>query len=258
MFAFPQGDRQNHSLLRLALDRLSSHPTRAYLSLHEPERDLLGGGEPPPGLVGLQFIRKDDRLHIVGHFRHIELSFWWIVNMYEMGRILDWAYDLNKGWAKGKGSIVVQASFASWRSDDPRPIFDSRLDTLPLGDLFDVIVRVGESRIDGLSELSSLLKNKLSHTSEYNIDLAGLSHIQEVLEGVRRMNLRQRRTNGKHLRQLADMISGVTHLLAAAMVESEIDAVRDSVTKAKSELQRAIMSIDRRLAARRNSLASNS
>jgi hypothetical protein len=72
------------------------------------------------------------------------------------------------------------------------------------------------------------------------------------------MNLRQRRTNGKHLRQLADMISGVTHLLAAAMVESEIDAVRDSVTKAKSELQRAIMSIDRRLAARRNSLASNS
>ncbi|HEY0480369.1 MAG TPA: metallophosphoesterase, partial [Kofleriaceae bacterium] len=71
--------------------------SRAYVGLYNAFLDAKGGSiPPPPCLTGLQLQLDGNLLNVVATFRKIELSFWWLVNMYEMELLLKYACSQHK------------------------------------------------------------------------------------------------------------------------------------------------------------------
>lgn len=159
-----------------ALRSLDLSDTRGYLSLINTETDVLGEADrqPLPGLVGVQFVRNGQQLDIVGTFRSLELSFWWVVNMYEAGKLLDWA-------AKKKGlklgTITFFAPFAEWRKD-PRPSFRTDIDELTVSALANFALATEPQE---LKKLVGLLDQKIRHTSVFDLDPKGLQNLSDLL-----------------------------------------------------------------------------
>jgi hypothetical protein len=159
-----------------ALALLDLSPTRGYLSLINTDTDVLGevDRQPLPGLVGVQFIRHDGQLDIISTFRSIELSFWWVVNMYEAGKLLEWAAK-KKGLSVG--TITCFAPYAEWRKE-PHPSFRTRIDELSVSKLANLALGTAPSELKRLIEL---LEEKIRHTSVFDLDSKGLQNLADLL-----------------------------------------------------------------------------
>lgn len=172
-----------------ALRGNSDQNRRSYVGLFRTEIDSLEEAhEPPPGLVGLQFVIETgtpERLSIVASFRYIELSFWWGVNMLEAQHLLASAHR-DAGFERPieLGSITFFAALARWESS-PELVARAALDTIHSEKLTEVVVRaVASGDRSAAKELSKMLEQKIELTSARNIDSFGLDEMAGLIAGL--------------------------------------------------------------------------
>lgn len=173
----PHGPTQVVHPLQEAIKVMGS--SRSYVGLYNAFLDAKGGSiPPPPCLVGLQFQLDANVLSVVATFRKIELSFWWLVNMYEMELLLKYVSSEHKD-RPALGSITFYASLAQWKSDDPGPTFSAKLDELPTAGLVQLGLELSQGNNARAKEL---LIEKRTVSNEDNIDERGLTELSEVLK----------------------------------------------------------------------------
>jgi hypothetical protein len=136
-----------------------------------------------PALMGVQFVPRDGRLDLVFTFRNLELSFWWVVNMYEAVELLGWAVGRlaarsnSARWQPGR--ITFFSAVASWEPD-PRPPMRAGLDSMALGEL----VRLATQGARGRAGIATLLEEKASLTTVSNLEPDALLQLAEVMDGL--------------------------------------------------------------------------
>jgi len=159
-------------------------PSKAFVSLFNPEIDVLTRDQPPPGLMSLQFIKNSPFLDLVATFRKIELSYWWVVNMYELGEILRWASDALPNNKFKPGRITFFAALAQWKRE-PKPAFMTALDKISLRDLSGLVL-AARSPGGGAQrrKLKALVEEKARHTNDANLETERLKHLFELIEGL--------------------------------------------------------------------------
>ncbi|MBK6362568.1 MAG: hypothetical protein IPF52_03370 [Saprospiraceae bacterium] len=90
------------------------------------ELDVKKDSSALPGLTGIQFVPFEEngikRLDIVAFFRNIELSFWWVVNCYEMEQLLNYACRKTQN-DYVPGRITFFSSIAEWSTDHSKVAF---------------------------------------------------------------------------------------------------------------------------------------
>jgi predicted phosphohydrolase len=158
--------------------------SHAVVSLFTPDIDILSRkDEPLPALQGIQFVSEDRKLDIFATFRKIELSFWWVVNMYEMIQLLHWA--ANEGKEKFEPRrITFYAALAEWKKE-PEPAFVTQLDSISLKELSETVASCHAGNGNAREKLRRLLHEKIEHTNENNLDAAGLSRLADLLDGLK-------------------------------------------------------------------------
>ena len=153
----------------------SDKKTRAYVGLYDPLKDANADDldQPLPGLVGLQFIKDSTKLDVVATFRGLELSFWWAVNMLEVGLLLHYAAKNTEGQLTPR-RIVFFAAVAHWKRDNPEAIFGPQVDVLPEEEI--TLTLLKSIRGDPLSQQQVMkwISDKISCTNVNNIDTSGI------------------------------------------------------------------------------------
>jgi len=169
----------------------------------------------------MQFVPEGRYLDLVATFRKLELSFWWVVNMYEMSLLLDWASKLARKQAR---RITFFAALAEWK-DEPEAALSAGIDRGDTASLVTLLMRVesGPDQESARNELASLLDEKIERTNEVNIELGGLQRVIEIAEGI----VQARRNPDRKPKNSA--ISG---------------ELREDLRTALDELQRAVRSTD--------------
>ena len=167
-----------------AIIRLEARSSWAYLGLYRSDKDTEEEPSPLPGLMGIQFVpdHQQGRLHLVATFRNLELSFWWAVNMYEFGLVLDYALD-RSGSRLQRGGITMYSAIAEWATD-PAAVFTALLDDMGLDSLLKLAARALTSAAqEPRTRLAELLRDKEINTSRTNVELAGLRNLRQALLG---------------------------------------------------------------------------
>jgi hypothetical protein len=184
------GTKSKNRPITRAIDNLKAgQKSRGYIGLFNPEIDTLyNGQEPLPGLVGIQFILSENEkfLDVVATFRKIELSFWWVVNMYEIGKILEWvAKNLFSKKPKPR-RITFFAALAEWK-ERPEATFITKIDQMKIEDITTLVCSIFynnvKSRRNNIEKLICLLEEKKRHTHENNLDIKGLELLTQVIRG---------------------------------------------------------------------------
>lgn len=167
--------------IRYALKSLDGNSiTKAYVGLYNPEIDVAAENEPLPGLMSVQFIPDGEYLDVVATFRKIELSFWWVVNMFEVGELLRWA--AKQGTRKFRPRrVTFFAALAEWKRE-PDPAFVTDLDTTKLSKMSNLVSQYHKN-IQSRTELARLLTEKSIRTNEANIDTTGIDTLIDLLGG---------------------------------------------------------------------------
>jgi 3',5'-cyclic AMP phosphodiesterase CpdA len=199
-----------------AVDRLKNSPSsKAYVSLFSRSVDVLGEGrEPLPALLSIQFIRPDStHLDVVATFRKIELSFWWVVNMFELGELLRWAAERLRLTAR---RITFFAAEAEWKTTNVEAAFATDLDDLSLRELVELVNGVMKNDAGQVSKLTALLAEKKLHTHSQNLDVAGLDRTVSVLAGLL-PSLGPRK--GKDLHALHEVLAEAADHIRKAMAD---------------------------------------
>jgi hypothetical protein len=138
--------------------------SKAYVSLYRADIDVLSpGSEPLPGLMSLQFISRGEFLDVTVTFRKVELSFWWCVNMLEVGLLLSWVCGRV---GKRSGQVTFFAAVAQWR-DDPEAPVKAALDVLTLSQMLKCVLP------PDWVKLADLLDEKQKLTNDNNLDTLG-------------------------------------------------------------------------------------
>ncbi|MEW6776052.1 MAG: metallophosphoesterase, partial [Bdellovibrionota bacterium] len=112
---------------------------RAYAGLFNIDLDVLSNSQPLPALVGVQFIQDSKYLDLVVTFRNLELSFWWVVNMYEAIKLLHWATEKTRRNFTPR-RITFFSSIAEWKHD-PKPALTAAIDGKPLRELTSIVLK---------------------------------------------------------------------------------------------------------------------
>jgi hypothetical protein len=165
----------------------SNQRSHAYVGLYRPEIDAIPQrqDEPLPGLMSLQFVDRAGRLDAVATFRKIELSFWWPVNMYEVGQLLIWAASKHTPETRKPGRIVFFAALAEWKSA-PEATLVSKLDEASLPSLVELVIGAHSGSGEASNRLRELLDEKRQLTDTKNLDPTGVKRLAEVVTGVRK------------------------------------------------------------------------
>lgn len=187
MFGIPEAarklsDRDIFRPIVRALDNLErGNTSNAYVGLFRPEIDVVSSkDEPLPALVGIQFIPQDDnRLDLVATFRKIELSYWWVVNMYEAAQLLEWGSSYAK---RRPGRITFFAPLAEWKKR-PETALVTKLDGAEIDDLIALFLKISKDDANAKQELRKMLEEKVQHTNEKNLDARGLTRALAVIRG---------------------------------------------------------------------------
>jgi len=178
--------------LKKAIDAIGdSQGSRSYVSLFDPKIDTFSDrGGPLPGLMSFQFIKSnsvDEKGHhaidLTVTFRKLELSFWWVVNMYESIKLLDYVVkvinkDCDSNVKYKKGGITFFAALAEWKLD-PNPAFIVDIDQPGSVDkILDLLD--GED----YSRLKFTIEEKIKNTSDTSLDSSGLKQLSAVLKAL--------------------------------------------------------------------------
>jgi predicted phosphodiesterase len=176
-----------------ALNALTGSPggRRSYVGLFMAEADTRRNAEePPPGLVGVQFYLEDpghsNVLHLTATFRHLELSFWWAVNVYEACELLEYAAPRIPGLDQkpSLGTITFFAAQAGWEKS-PDPTGCAELDTLDGGILMALVADGIDGKRSELDRLVRLLREKASYTNVANVETVGVAELVAMVHAMR-------------------------------------------------------------------------
>lgn len=173
-------DVANQSPIHAALARMKQSDSQGYMSLYRVDTDLdSSGGQPIPGLMSIQFV-PDGKTHIslVATFRKVELSYWWVVNMLELGRLLTWAADRTGRKAR---RISFFAAIAEWK-DDPEAVTTMEIDRAPIDTITQVALTL--SQPNSRATLIRWISEKESNTNANNVDTTGMERLCGILRGV--------------------------------------------------------------------------
>ena len=171
---------------------------RSYVGLFRTEIDASPNVQvPPPGLVGLQFVLDSPtRLSLVASFRHIELSFWWGVNVLEMGRLLMRGIrEAGLDPIPVPGTITFFAAMAGWE-EEPDLVACADIDLVPTDELARTVAAAMMGHDDhSIETLRDWLSQKLAFTNIANIETIGVQELAGLMKGLASV-LRPRRLEG--------------------------------------------------------------
>jgi len=171
-----------------AIQNLSSSSTRGYVGLYNFELDVKKDSSALPGLTGIQFVPVEEdgikRLDIVAFFRNIELSFWWVVNCYEMEQLLKYACRKLRNVYK-PGKITFFSSIAHWSTDHSKVAFKPLIELYTKDRIYELVSRLETSDRNAFSELKELLEDFLLKLSEININFSMLDELDSMMIGVK-------------------------------------------------------------------------
>jgi calcineurin-like phosphoesterase family protein len=220
-----------------------SETTRAYVGLYNPERDVVSDWGPPPGLVGIQFVprRVGKILDVVLTFRNLELSFWWVVNMLEARRLLEWACESNYR----PGRVTFFSAIVEWRSD-PRPMFISRIDKMEPDALFAMVMAANAGNQEAVDNLLQLLEEKRLRTTSLNIEFRSLESLVTLVKALHQQKKKNKSKAGggkallkeDFLKALEDAISALRKALDESSLRSgQVEIARDRLETAIDSLR---------------------
>jgi hypothetical protein len=218
--------------------------SHAYAGLFNPELDVLADrDEPVPALMSVQFVRDGARLDVVATFRKIELSFWWVVNMYEIGKLLHWAAGRAKLEAR---RITFFAALAEWK-EAPGPAFVARIDAMGVSELAPLVLDVAMNRESAKRELRRLLTEKRDFTNDNNLDVTGLRTCRDLAVGVMRKRGRNVLSQSV-IKALSDAVDNIQQAVAQAPGDRQTatDRARKAIDRAMQELGRRARGSSRR------------
>lgn len=221
------------AIIRRTLAKVSPGSSRAYVGLYDPSIDPKPESQMPT-LIGVQFLQEGKSLNLIVTFRKIELSTWWLVNMYEAIKLLHWATQTVQNATLTPGRITFFSSIAEWKTDPKLtviPYLDDQEET-SLGDLARLSLGVLSNDSKSKDKLKELLKDKLDYTNGDNIDPSGLERLTSVLEGIHA-------THQTH----SDLISAIrsaAEALRGALDQPSEDARLQNVTECLASIERAI------------------
>lgn len=182
LFGKPHGRKE--APIIATVDNLQKLSSNGYVSLSRPEIDTHPPqGKPVPHMIGLQFILDGQFLDAVVTFRKIELSYWWVANMYEIGKLLHWAAKRSSTESRKPRRITFFAAIAEWKAD-PEAAFATQLDEMSLEELTKLVAGIYANLAGKNGELVALLKEKRQHTNVNNLDAAGLSRLSALFAGM--------------------------------------------------------------------------
>lgn len=226
----PSDIRQTSPMLWV-IEELKRNPTtsKAYVGLYRPEIDLLSAGsEPLPGLMSLQFIKRAAVLDVTVTFRKIELSFWWCVNMMEVGELLRW---VAKRVGIPPGRITFFAGLAEWKHN-PEAAIEAKLDGMSVSTMMKLVLD------QDWGEIIRLLDEKVTRTHDNNLDSTGLAQLAEVIVGA----ASRETTSRSALESLRDRIRDATRAIDAARAHADPRQIRTATTAlaAATEILRSL------------------
>jgi len=221
--------------IRHAIQGLRSSAARGYVGMYNANIDV-SDQQPLPGLMSVQFVPDGDYLDVVATFRKLELSFWWAVNMYELGELLRWAAQQDNRHGRIPRRITFFAALAEWKMD-LEATFVTELDSMPLDKLIQ-IVSEAKTRDDARQRLVSLLQDKIDRTNAVNIDHTGLERLAQIVAGVSRDQSRTPRTSPITI-ALSEALNAAARDTLAAREDRE-QRVRALLENAKTHVQTAI------------------
>lgn len=229
--------------MRRAVESLDSSNSRAYVGLYNADTDLTSGREPLPGLMSVQLVPDGEYLDAVATFRKLELSFWWVVNMLEIGELLRWAASQDPKRRTAR-RITFFAALAEWKPN-PEPTFVTELDALPLGDLNALVLQVDSGQETARRELIRLLRDKAERTNEVNIDEAGIQRLAELVRGLvtARSKKVQERASSPFNSQLQQLLEKTVQETQRAIDGG--DGRNDALVELQDSVMRLIEELDR-------------
>jgi len=221
--------------IRHAIQGLRSSAARGYVGMYNADIDV-SDQQPLPGLMSVQFVPDGDHLDVVATFRKLELSFWWAVNMYELGELLRWAAQQDNRHRRRPRRITFFAALAEWKTD-PEATFVTELDSMPLDELVRTVSEA-KTRDDARQRLVSLLQDKVDRTNDVNIDHTGLERLARIVAGVSRDRSRPSRTSPITI-SLYEALTAAAHDTLTAREDRE-QRVRALLESARTHVQTAI------------------
>ncbi|HEX3757464.1 MAG TPA: metallophosphoesterase [Kofleriaceae bacterium] len=227
--------------LERAISSVPGHTSRAFVGLYNPFIDAHPESairSPPPCLTSIQFVPESRQLHLVATFRKLELSFWWLVNMYEMIKILEHAVSAQKN--KIAGRITFFSTLAEWHKDNPQPAFSARLDKQTTPEMVRLLLAVDRASQHEIQALRILLAEKQKYTNENNIDERGLHQLSVISDGI----LRSRDNGSLTHTTVANLAAAATHLIEARKTE-HLAETRANIKGAREKIQLVLTELDR-------------
>lgn len=220
------------SPIEAALQRLKESESQGYVALFSQAIDVLSSEcKPLPALLSLQFIRDNARLNLVATFRKLELSFWWLVNMYECSELLTWAAAKDE---RTPGGITFFSPIAEWRPENPEPALVAEIDVMQLELIIRKVRLAGSGDAEELRGIAGLLADKLDATNARNLVPDGLTRLGAVIRG---MDLRA----GNRLGSVGDQLLQAAEHIRNAARPGQTD--HSFLEKAREALQRALTTL---------------
>lgn len=170
-----------------------------------------------------------DQLDLVATFRKLELSFWWVVNMLELGALLRWAARQDNRRRRSARRVTFFAALAEWKND-PEASFITALDALSLDALVELVLGVNSGEEEARRQLITLLEDKINRTNDANIDHSGLERLANVVQGIVRST--------KPITRQSPITPALSQALAAAVTMTRA-ALEDREQRAHALLERA-------------------
>jgi hypothetical protein len=165
-----------------AAANVKAYKTRAYASTVRQDIDFVANAtEPMPSLTSVQFVDNFGAIDIVASFRNLELSYWWIVNVVELARLLHWAVEASGESGLKTGKIVIVAPVADWKWDPQSPGL-ANIDEQSLAETAELVSKMGAADRVAFERLATLLSEKLRTTNQFNLDDRGVGRLGELLK----------------------------------------------------------------------------
>jgi len=146
-------------------------------------------------------IYAEQRLDIVATFRNIELSFWWVVNMLELRKLLEYCGPRCESDLR-PGSVTMFAALAEWKRA-PEPVYVARLDEMDLAELLELCIGARDKRQEYAERLAGILEEKAQDLTPYNVEVTGIDLMLSSLRAVQHAT----RRNSRDLRLVIEAIS---------------------------------------------------
>lgn len=170
-----------------ALYNLKNSESRGFVGLYNFDMDVKRDNSALPGLTGIQFVpRKENgmtKLDLVAFFRNLELSFWWVVNCYEMYQLQEYAIrKLGNKYKSGK--IVFFASMAEWNTHSIKAPMKPEIELITKDKIYDIVTNLANENLTSIKKTLYLFEDYFINLNDINIYLNNIEEMRYMLLGI--------------------------------------------------------------------------